>query len=48
MRKQGYSVSDINQHIKQILEQHQELSKIPVVGEISNFKCYTPAIVISH
>ena len=41
MNKQGYSVSDINQHIKQILEQHQELSKIPVVGEISNFKCYS-------
>ena len=40
MDKQGYSVSDINRHIKEIFERHEELSKIPVVGEISNFKRY--------
>lgn len=40
MDKQGYSVSDINRHIREIFERHEELSKIPVVGEISNFKRY--------
>ena len=40
MEKQGYSVSAVNRHIKEIFERHQELSKIPVVGEISNFKRY--------
>ena len=40
MDTQGYSVSDINRHIREIFERHEELSKIPVVGEISNFKRY--------
>lgn len=41
MEKIGYSVTEVNHHIKGILESREELQKIPVTGEISNFKRYS-------
>lgn len=40
MDKQGFSVSEVNQYLKQLLESQSELHHIPVLGEISNFKRY--------
>lgn len=40
MNGQGYTVSAVNRHIKEIFQRHEELVKIPVLGEISNFKRY--------
>ena len=41
MEKSGYTVTEVNHHIKGILESREELQKIPVTGEISNFKRYS-------
>lgn len=40
MDKQGFSVSEVNQYLKQLLESQSDLHHIPVLGEISNFKRY--------
>lgn len=40
MTEAVYSVSEINNFIKHILEQEPELRNLQVVGEISNFKRY--------
>ena len=40
MDKQGFSVSEVNQYLKQLLESQRDLHHIPVLGEISNFKRY--------
>lgn len=40
MEKQGFSVSEVNQYLKQLLESQSDLHHIPVLGEISNFKRY--------
>ena len=40
MDKQGFSVSEVNQYLKQLLESQSDLHHIPVRGEISNFKRY--------
>ena len=41
MESNSYSVSQINHYIKGLIENREELSKIPVSGEISNFKRYS-------
>ena len=41
MGSNSYSVSQINHYIKGLIENREELSKIPVSGEISNFKRYS-------
>ncbi len=41
MGSNAYSVSQINHYIKGLIENREELSKIPVSGEISNFKRYS-------
>lgn len=38
MDKQGFSVSEVNQYVKQLLESQSDLHHIPVMGEVSNFK----------
>ena len=40
MDKQGFSVSEVNQYLKQLLESQSDLHHIPVLGEVSNFKRY--------
>lgn len=40
MDKQGFSVSEVNQYLKQLLESQSDLHHIPVMGEVSNFKRY--------
>lgn len=40
MDKQGFSVSEVNQYLKQLLESQSDLHYIPVLGEVSNFKRY--------
>ena len=40
MDKQGFSVSEVNQYVKQLLESQSDLHHIPVLGEVSNFKRY--------
>ena len=40
MDKQGFSVSEVNQYLKQLLESQSDLHHIPVLGEVSNFKQY--------
>ena len=40
MSENIYSVSELNNFIKGILEQRTELRNVQVVGEISNFKRY--------
>lgn len=40
MEKQGFSVSEVNQYLKQLLESQSDLHHIPVMGEVSNFKRY--------
>lgn len=40
MEKQGFSVSEVNQYLKQLLESQSDLHHIPVLGEVSNFKRY--------
>lgn len=40
MDKQGFSVSAVNQYLKQLLESQSDLHHIPVMGEVSNFKRY--------
>ena len=40
MDKQGFSVSEVNQYVKQLLESQSDLHHIPVMGEVSNFKRY--------
>lgn len=41
MGSNAYSVSQINHYIKGLIENRGELTKIPVSGEISNFKRYS-------
>ena len=40
MDKQGFSVTEVNQYLKQLLESQSDLHHIPVLGEVSNFKRY--------
>lgn len=40
MDKQGFSVSEVNQYLKELLESQSDLHHIPVLGEVSNFKRY--------
>lgn len=40
MDKQGFSVSEVNQYLKRLLESQSDLHHIPVMGEVSNFKRY--------
>lgn len=40
MDKQGFSVSEVNQYLKRLLESQSDLHHIPVLGEVSNFKRY--------
>ena len=40
MEKNAYSVTEVNDYIKGLLETRQELQRIQILGEISNFKRY--------
>lgn len=48
MDKQGFSVSEVNQYLKQLLESQSDLHHIPVLGEVSNFKRYASGHCISR
>lgn len=41
MDSKAFSVSDVNKYIKKLLDERDELHRIPIMGEVSNFKRYS-------